>query len=212
MADPVDLLPANATNLERELARLGARIEDIDPSAIETLWDAARCPAAHLSRLAAELSIDVWREDWPEATKRQMIAASPEYHAIKGTPRSIEIALRWLGYTVRIIDWASIRPQRRRGTFVVRLLITDMENVNAVLGLTELAGIREAIRRAKPKSRGFALQIGVGFEHQAGGWAKARVIAASRLAGDGGRPTDLPLPAVAWARGRTIAVSRIVGA
>lgn len=207
-----DLLPQNSTDLERELARLSARIEDIDPSIIETIWDAWRCPVQHLDRLAGDLSVDFWRADWTGQQKRQAISDSPEYHAIKGTPKAVEIALRYLGYTVRIVDWSTFQPPRRRGTFVARILIGPEENAAALFDAVQIADMKEAIRRAKSKTRGFAIQIGVGFETRAVAWAKGRVIAASRTAGDGGRQTTFPAPLVAWARARHIAVSRIVGA
>ena len=212
MSEREDLLPSGATELERVLARLSARIEDIDPSIIETIWDAWRCPVQHLPRLASDLSVDFWRDDWSEAQKRQVIANSPEYHAIKGTPRAIEIALSFLGYTVRVVNWAEMQPPRRRGTFVIRILIGPEENAAALFDAVQIADIKEAIRRAKPKSRGFAIQIGVGFETRTVAWAKGRTVAASRMAGEGGRQTTFPTPVVAWARARHIAISRITGA
>lgn len=95
MAD--DLLPPNATPAERALAGATARITDV-PVPVGDLWDPWACPAALLPWLAWALSVDEWDPEWPEATRREVVARSVELHRHKGTVWSVRQALRSAGY------------------------------------------------------------------------------------------------------------------
>ena len=92
-----DLLPPNRTPLEAALDRTTSRLGDV-PVPIKDLWSPNRCPVALLPWLAWALSVDEWDSDWPEARKREAIAASIEFHRYKGTVWSVREALRRIGY------------------------------------------------------------------------------------------------------------------
>jgi phage tail P2-like protein len=96
MADP-SLLPPSATDQERAIANSLARLSDV-PVPIRTLYNAATCPLALLPWLAWAYSVGEWDSEWPEATKRAVIASSVAVHRIKGTPASIQMALTAAGY------------------------------------------------------------------------------------------------------------------
>lgn len=87
-----DLLPPNATPLERNLATTGERLDDL-PMPIRDLRNPQRCPAALLPYLAWELSVDEWNPGWGEGTKRRVIAESVSVHRRKGTRGSVRRAL-----------------------------------------------------------------------------------------------------------------------
>lgn len=91
-----DLLPQNATGFERALLDAMA---SADPLAvpIRELFDPETCPTPHLSFLAWALSVDVWNKDWPEATKRAVIAAAVSDHRIKGTVAGYEHYAKYAG-------------------------------------------------------------------------------------------------------------------
>lgn len=86
------ILPPNSTDLELALEAATARIGAV-PVPNATLWDAANCPAAFLPWLAFALSVDDWNPDWPEATKRAVIAASVSVHRRKGTVGAMRRAM-----------------------------------------------------------------------------------------------------------------------
>ncbi|WP_316347597.1 phage tail protein I [Desulfuromonas acetoxidans] len=99
------LLPANATSLERDLETVTARVADI-PIVVGTLWNPQTCPASLLPWLAWALSVDDWQSDWPEATKRAVLAESLLIHCRKGTPWAVERALIAAGApNATVLDW-----------------------------------------------------------------------------------------------------------
>lgn len=113
------LLPPASTTLESALAQLDAERLEAIAVQIDTLWNPWACPAAFLPWLAWALSVDVWNTDWPEATKRAVIAASYGVHARKGTRRAVNEALAALGFTVGITEWWEAEPEAARFTFTV---------------------------------------------------------------------------------------------
>lgn len=91
------LLPPNAAPLERALADVSARISNI-PVPIASIWNAATCPEPMLPWLASSLSVDVWDDTWPEAMKRETVAAALEINSTKGTAASVMTALAAAGH------------------------------------------------------------------------------------------------------------------
>lgn len=96
MADP-SLLPPSATNQERAIVNSLARLSDV-PVPIRSLYNAETCPVELLPWLAWAYSVGEWDSNWPESTKRAVIASSVAVHRIKGTPASIKMALAAAGY------------------------------------------------------------------------------------------------------------------
>ena len=99
-----DLLPINATKQERDLSNSIARIENI-PVDIRDLWNPDKCPVVFLPWLAWSLSVDLWKDSWPEETKRAVIKASIEIHSHKGTPWAVEKYMEAIGITAEVIEW-----------------------------------------------------------------------------------------------------------
>ena len=67
------LLPNNRTKLETDLVKTQARTTDI-PVPYRELFDPYKCPVDFLPWLASNWSVDLWYSDWPESTKRNIIA------------------------------------------------------------------------------------------------------------------------------------------
>lgn len=79
-----------------------ARLGEVDTPA-RLMWNPLQIPAAYLPWLAWALSVDDWDPDWDEETKREVIAGSVEVHRVKGTRRSVEMALQSTGYPNAVI-------------------------------------------------------------------------------------------------------------
>lgn len=79
-----DLLPTGSTQLERAASEATVIIGGIRVP-LRTLWNPQQCPLPLLSYLAWTFSVDRWDDNWPEATKRQVIADSYRIHKLKGT-------------------------------------------------------------------------------------------------------------------------------
>lgn len=107
MSATPELLPPNSTPLEVQTeAAAAARLAGLAVF-IRDLWNPLTCPAAWLPALAWALSVDVWRSQWPEGTKRAVVAASPRVHRLKGTVGAVKAALGAVAGTlpVRLIEW-----------------------------------------------------------------------------------------------------------
>lgn len=111
-----DLLPPNATALERALAGAGVDLIAALEVPVRDLWSPERCPAALLPWLAWALSVDVWRGGWTEARKRQACANALRQHRSKGSVASVRRALADLGYADAVIVEGA-RPAVYDGSF-----------------------------------------------------------------------------------------------
>lgn len=120
----MDLLPPNATNLERALVGAIAAALDLEEP-VSALWDPDRCPASHLPWLAWQFSVDGWDPTWTESQKRAAIRASFEVHRYKGTRYAVERALAALGYSTHLIEWFQEAPPAAPGTFAVEVDLDD---------------------------------------------------------------------------------------
>jgi phage tail P2-like protein len=99
-----DLLPANATPLERALAETIARLSDVAVP-IRDVWNPKNCRTELLPWLAWALSVDHWEASWSEPHKRAVIQAAIAVHRHKGTPFAVESLLQALGYSATVEEW-----------------------------------------------------------------------------------------------------------
>lgn len=150
------LVPSNHRLKEHALAAVLDQLR-LDPSAMETLWDAWRCPSGFLPFLAWSLSVDRWDDAADEVSQRLAIAQSPAYHRRKGSALSVDEAAASAGRVVSIFEWWQFSPERRRGTFEIQIPLGDEEDTEALAAA--VIKIRSAVRAAKPKSRAFSLTL-----------------------------------------------------
>lgn len=97
-----DLLPPNATRLDRAVMQATALPDDMKVN----IGDPARpydCPPALLPWLAWAMSVDRWNPDWSEDVKRAVIAQSVLIHRRKGTIGSVRRALAAYGFGRAVI-------------------------------------------------------------------------------------------------------------
>lgn len=143
-----DLLPPSATPTERKLTAVNAKACDLPVDVLRTLWNPHTCPVWRLPSLAAERSVDRWDENWPEATKRKVIANAPFVHRHKGTVGAIRRAVEPLGYLIRVLHWYQETPNASPGTFKLDVGVLDT-------GITaEMYGeLERLIDDAKPLTR-----------------------------------------------------------
>lgn len=116
-----NLLPPNATQLERNVAEVNARLGDL-PVPLRALRIPAEAPAAWLPWLAHSLSVDAWQPSWTDSQKRASIASSIKVHRLKGTISAVREALGALGLRIQVQEWFQIQPRGEPYTF--RLIVT----------------------------------------------------------------------------------------
>ncbi len=104
------LLPPNATDAGRALEQaFAARLLAID-TPVDRLWNPATCPLPLLPWLAWAFAVEVWDSTWPEARKRQVVAASLAVHRRKGTRGALVQALAAVDHPTEVVEWWESPP------------------------------------------------------------------------------------------------------
>jgi phage tail P2-like protein len=118
------LLPPNATQAERAIEAVPARIDDI-PTAFRDLWNPWTCPVNLLPWLAWAVSVDSWDAAWPEHTKRARIASTIDIQRHKGTVGSIQDVVAAFGGRVEMTEWWEMEPPGEPHTFALQLTLSQ---------------------------------------------------------------------------------------
>ena len=99
-----DLLPPNATELEKALDAVENRITALSVP-LERLWNPQTCPEVALPFLAWALSVDLWDAGWSLDARREAVVQALGLHRIKGTVASVRNLLTAVGYgDVEIVE------------------------------------------------------------------------------------------------------------
>ncbi|MCP2231794.1 phage tail protein I [Erwinia aphidicola] len=98
------LLPVGSSQLEVAAAEACARLQQL-PVPLRTLWNPQTCPLPLLPYLAWAWSVDRWDQEWPEETRRAVVAASQFIHRRKGTISAIRRVVEPLGYVINVHEW-----------------------------------------------------------------------------------------------------------
>lgn len=143
-----DLLPYNASDLECALASLSLRVEKL-PVLNADIYNASICPTRFLPWLAWAFSVDVWCDEWDEATQRRMIESSLLIHKKKGTRAAVLKVLEVLNITATLEEWWQVIPTQTPHTFAVNI------DANATRTQTTLTPalypvLNDLIDRSKP--------------------------------------------------------------
>jgi phage tail P2-like protein len=125
MAQP-SLLPPNATQLERNLAAVNARISDI-PVPIADLMNADSIPVALLPWLAWHLGVETWNDAWPAPVKRAHVKSAIQIARKKGTVGALRAVMASFGRDIAVREWFQSDPPGQPGTFEVVLTVTGQE-------------------------------------------------------------------------------------
>jgi phage tail P2-like protein len=198
------LLAPNSTAVEQAVEQ-AVRLDL--PVQVGTLWSPQLCPAALLPWLAWGLSVDVWRDSWPEAVKREVCARALPVHARAGTVFAVKTSLATLGFAADVVEWwqpgGSGQPHTARIDCFAPDVIASGGLVNAAL-VSLLTGVVQA---AAPARVHFMIRVGERF--QAATAARAATRARSVEAGPRWpqvRPHAAPvsLAARAATRARTV--------
>lgn len=143
-----ELLPRNATTLERKLADTAADALDGVLIPLRDFHDPAKCAPELLPFLAWERSVDRWDSTWSVGTKRAVTVASYFVHRKKGTIGALRRVVEPLGFLIRVIEWHETNPPGPRGTFKLDIGVLDT-------GISEAMyqELERLIDDAKPVSR-----------------------------------------------------------
>jgi len=150
------LLPPNATDTERAIEATTDRATSL-PVPLRKLWNPDTCPADLLPWLAWALSIDSWKDYWPEAVKRQRIRQAIEIQRRKGTAQSVRDVVESFGGGLAMREWWQKDPAGTPHTFELVLKLGG--SVPATAEYQE--DIIAEVRRTKPVRSHFTFTAGL---------------------------------------------------
>lgn len=156
-----------------------------NPEIIKKLNDPYECPLEFLPWLAYSLSVDVWNDKWPEATKRAVCANSVQLHKLKGTRAGLEDALAVLGVRAEIVEWWEAEPKAERGTMALTLWVNEplIPDAAVLIGEEMVADVRRQIDASKRASIHYefilAVETTTGFSVAYSGGESAQLTRAS---------------------------------
>lgn len=150
------LLPPNSSTFEQHLEQVSSRIDDI-PAPIRDLFSAEDCPAELLPWLAWSLSIDSWKDYWPEHIKRARIKDAIKIAKSKGTRRSIESIVKSFGGEIELKEWYEQDTQQVPFSFNILLNINNLGAQTAAF----LTDIVNEIKKLCPRRSQFEVRQGI---------------------------------------------------
>ncbi|MEM7295314.1 MAG: phage tail protein I, partial [Pseudomonadota bacterium] len=164
------LLPGNATREERALETVMAEGLIGLEEPLYDLWNVDKCPEDLLPWLAWAFSVETWDHTWPAAFKRNTIRNSLALHRIKGTRRSVELALETLGMRATLREWFELidsgeDPSARPHTFAVSLRVRDVFAAGYDVDARLRQVMSDLIENVKPVRTRFSLRAS--SEHHA---------------------------------------------
>jgi phage tail P2-like protein len=141
-----DLLPPNATPVERRLGQVGARIGDI-PVPLADLMNPDAIAAPLLPWLAWHLGVESWQDYWPDAVKRAHVKGAILIARKKGTAAAVREAVAAFGGSIALREWFELTPPGAPGTFSVVMTVGVQSGAPPTAAY--VADIRAEIDRVK---------------------------------------------------------------
>ena len=151
-----DLLPGNATEHERNLDEVNARLSDIDISPVSAIWNPDTCPSHLLPWLAWAERVDEWSSLWSEPVQRAVIKAQRLVRRKRGTKAAVVTAVEALSGATTIKEWYEHDPKKTPHTFDVVIAGGD-GYIEAELQESMI----RAIDRNKPVRSHYTLGVGL---------------------------------------------------
>ena len=161
-----NLLPSNASPLERRLAETNSAISDL-PVPLRSLIDPDTVPARLLPWLAWHLGIDTWKDYWPEQIKRARVKAAIPIARKKGTAAAVRAVVAAFGANIALREWWQMAPPGPPGTFDLVMTVSARDDMPPTAEF--IGDIVAEIDRTKPVrahysfTQGFNQSGGIGI-------------------------------------------------
>jgi len=176
------LLPPNASAQERAIELSTARAFVVG-APLRSLWNPDTCPADLLPWLAWALSIDSWKDYWPEHVKRARVRAAIQIQRSKGTSRSVRQVVEAFGGQVVLREWWEHTPPKPPHTFDMVLTLTG--EGGQVASAQFVDDVIAEVSRTKPVRSHFTFTQGANAQAGIGTVSAARVAVYRRIEFDG---------------------------
>lgn len=165
--DRPSLLPFNASTLEKTLEQSIAKTTALT-IAIDAVWNPEQCPESLLPWLAWALSVDTWDSEWPEPTKRHMIAESIQVHRAKGTVAAIERVTAALGVVAELSEWFQYNGPPHTFRLTAWANANRVSNEGVILSASLYRALKASIDSVKPVRSHYDFRIGAKFGSEMG--------------------------------------------
>ncbi|EYC51449.1 tail protein [Hylemonella gracilis str. Niagara R] len=146
-SEAAQLLPPNATALERAVVQVFAEELACIPQPHRDLWNPSTCPVALLPLLAWSLGAETWDENWPVSIKRSVTSSALTTNRFKGRASAVRGIVRAFGGAITIVEWWQKTPKGVPHTFEIILSVGTEDAEDAAARYAQL--IRE-VKRLKP--------------------------------------------------------------
>lgn len=152
------LLPPNATQLERNLEKVTARISDV-PVPIRDVWNPDTCPVHLLPWLAWSLGVTTWKAYWPESVRRNILRNAIDNKRRQGTARSVRRIVESFGAGVALREAHQIDPPGPPHHFDVVISATHMGDEPVTAEFQQ--DIIDEVSRVKPARSYFTVSASI---------------------------------------------------
>lgn len=159
------LLPVGSSSLEHAVEASTARVVDFEMP-LSSLWNPNTLPENGLPWLAWALSVDDWQSHWPESVKRDVVAASPGIHRMKGTAGAVRRALKNLGASVELKEWWQTGGEPYTAEMVAYAGVNLDPQNNTLLTPKMQQQLFDAVMRTKPARSQIDFKIGVAMTEE----------------------------------------------
>lgn len=173
-----NVLPPNATRLERHFAHTSACLDEIAVP-IATLMDPDAIRLDLLAWLAWHLGVDTWKGYWPEHVKRARVRQAIPVARRKGTAGAVREVVAAFGGNLVLREWFEQQPPAQPGTFDVLMTVSAQDGKPP--SAEYVADIVAEINRTKPLRAHYTFTQGFSLQSRQPIGAVARVAIYRRL-------------------------------
>ncbi|MCJ9428544.1 phage tail protein I [Kordiimonas marina] len=178
------LLPPNATDLEKAVGAVLARLDSLPVPGSE-FWNPDKCPVSFLPLLAWQLQVGKWNSSWTEATQRAVIKAALPVHRKRGTAGAVTDALAAVGVNGQLLEWFNQSPVGTPNTFVLKALVNDnVMPAQTIIDDARITQLLDVVNEAKRESQSYTLEIGAEYSGAAQFAAVSRTALMFKMQGE----------------------------
>lgn len=172
------LLPPNATQLERHIEKVTARVSAV-PTPLRDLWNPDACPVHLLPWLAWSLGVTTWKTYWPESVRRSILRSAIDNKRRQGTAQSVRTVVESFGSAVALRESITETPPGAPHHFSVVISAKNMGEMSVTAEFQQ--DVIDEITRVKPARSYFTVSAAVAATLEIGIVAVARAAIYKRL-------------------------------
>jgi phage tail P2-like protein len=131
--------------------------------------------------LAWALSVDTWDSEWPESTKRALIANSVQIHKTKGTVSAIERVMNALGVAAELKEWFEFGGQPHTFRLTAWANANLVPDAEAILSPVLYRTLKRSVDNVKPVRSHYDFRVGAQFGGELGIASHATTVSTTRI-------------------------------